>query len=432
MPTPRIPVLLCVDAEPDDRSIARDVKSDWRGFEATHELFSRLRTRLESATHSSVRFTWFLKLDPQIADTYGSAAWPVERYGKEIRSLHTAGDHLGLHVHPWRWNVQSRSWVEDFADQEWVDHCLKLGVDTFQRSLSEPCQSVRLGDRWLNDATVALLDRLGVLYDLTIEPGKTGGDLAEAYTGSMPDYTNVPCHPYHPAIADYRQPAAGNARKLWLIPISTGSIHTPAISADRRLASMSWTISRPTAHATGSITAQPNPICVARPGAAGVTNLAWTSEGTKEVQVRVDAPDGSLFSHTGPSGSAQTGEWVAHGTVFYLQDVSDGLPLTETNTLATMRVHVTTDENPAETDEHMTLNLSFNSFIFSRIMDGLVRKQATSHIAIVVRSDAAVRCDQQYNLEQNLEYVIHHPLIERFSFETPPDLVRCLEQGRAK
>ena len=91
---------------------------------------------------------------------------------------------------------------------------------------------------------------------------------------------------------------------------------------------------------TGVITADPNPVRVSDRSGLGVTTLSWTSEGVEMVEVRVGAPDGPLFSRSGPVGQAQTGQWVSDGMIFYLQDVSGGLPLTSAHTLATVTVKV--------------------------------------------------------------------------------------------
>jgi peptidoglycan/xylan/chitin deacetylase (PgdA/CDA1 family) len=92
--------------------------------------------------------------------------------------------------------------------------------------------------------------------------------------------------------------------------------------------------------ATGVITATPNPIRVAAGCGLGTTELCWQVEGAEAVEVRVGAPDGDLFSRSGQAGSAQTGPWVGDGTVFYLQDVSGGLPLAAAHTIATVTVKV--------------------------------------------------------------------------------------------
>jgi SAM-dependent methyltransferase len=91
---------------------------------------------------------------------------------------------------------------------------------------------------------------------------------------------------------------------------------------------------------SGSLIATPNPIRVSHCCRLSATNLSWSSTGTKEVEVHAERPDGPLLSRGGPSGSASTGKWVYDGMTFFLQDVSDGKPLTEENTLAKTAVRI--------------------------------------------------------------------------------------------
>lgn len=422
---PKIPILINIDVEPDERSINPNEKKDWEGFMACYALFSRFRTQLEAKTRSPVHFSWFIKMDPQIAQTYGSGSWAVDRYASIIRQLETAGDHIGLHVHPWRWESQSQDWVEDFANQEWVDHSIRVGADAFQASLSRPCLSFRMGDRWMNNATVELLETLGVQVDLSIEPGQRTGDLPESFTGSWLDVTNVPRQPYHPSKLDFRQPAADSRRNLWIVPTSTGSIYSPRIASERYPASTTWVIARNECLTTGIITASPNPIPLSSLTETGATTLEWSSQGTKEVQVHVNAPDGPLFSNSGPSGKGTTGKWVTHGMVFYLQDISDEKPLTAAQTLATVRVNTVIDLAPKPAnDEYVVLNLGLHSHVFCRIMDHLLQTLSKPYISIVMRSDSAIRQDLLPNLEESLDHITNHPLLDSFDFETPIEMVR--------
>jgi len=90
------------------------------------------------------------------------------------------------------------------------------------------------------------------------------------------------------------------------------------------------------APAMGLITAEPNPF---RPDSLGVgeTTITWMTYATSKVEVHVGAPDGLLFARTGPGRFSQsTGPWVRNGTLFYLQNVSDDLPLAPENTIATV------------------------------------------------------------------------------------------------
>jgi 2-polyprenyl-3-methyl-5-hydroxy-6-metoxy-1,4-benzoquinol methylase len=88
----------------------------------------------------------------------------------------------------------------------------------------------------------------------------------------------------------------------------------------------------------GLISANPNPFRTNAQG-TGVTTLSWMTYATTRVEIHIDAPDGALFAKSGPGiFSQKTGYWVRDRTTFYLQNVSDGLPLTPANTIAMVTV----------------------------------------------------------------------------------------------
>ena len=72
------------------------------------------------------------------------------------------------------------------------------------------------------------------------------------------------------------------------------------------------------------IAASPNPIQVCD-GGRGQTTISWSVTGiAEEVEIRVGAVDGSLFADGAATGSAETGEWVTEGMVFYLLNRATG------------------------------------------------------------------------------------------------------------
>jgi glycosyltransferase involved in cell wall biosynthesis len=98
--------------------------------------------------------------------------------------------------------------------------------------------------------------------------------------------------------------------------------------------------------ARGSLSASPNPALEsARHPGLGVTTLTWRASGTSAVEVRVGTPDGPLLGMSSAQGTKTTGEWVRDGMLFYLQNVSGGLPLTLDNTLDVIRVSVQEPRN---------------------------------------------------------------------------------------
>jgi len=84
-----------------------------------------------------------------------------------------------------------------------------------------------------------------------------------------------------------------------------------------------------------TVAATPNPIPVAL-GAYGATTLNWNIPNAQNVEIHLNSPDGPLLASGTGRGSVQTGAWVRHGTTFYVQNVTGGLPLTSANTLDTI------------------------------------------------------------------------------------------------
>jgi len=107
--------------------------------------------------------------------------------------------------------------------------------------------------------------------------------------------------------------------------INVVSFKSPVIATNRL---------EPLSSPTASITADPNPL-ITDSSALGQIILSWKSYGTSRVEIHVDAPDGKVFAGSGPGCfSKKTGLWARPGMTFYLQNVSNGLPLTADNTLA--------------------------------------------------------------------------------------------------
>jgi hypothetical protein len=95
-----------------------------------------------------------------------------------------------------------------------------------------------------------------------------------------------------------------------------------------------------------TFTAAPNPVKVCDGTGLGVATISYEAPTVTFVEVRVDKVDGGLLAHTGNKATVKTGKWVHDGTIIYLQDVSNGKPLTPENTLATLTLKVTTEGCP--------------------------------------------------------------------------------------
>lgn len=100
-------------------------------------------------------------MDPQITHVYGHPAWVADRYRREFDELVANGDELGLHLHPWQWDRERSAWLQNFADQSWVSHCVVTAFAAFEQAFGSSCRAFRFGDGWMNDDTMSLLRSLG-------------------------------------------------------------------------------------------------------------------------------------------------------------------------------------------------------------------------------------------------------------------------------
>jgi peptidoglycan/xylan/chitin deacetylase (PgdA/CDA1 family) len=222
-----IPTLLSFDVEPDGFFLDRRRPPSWRGFELSLPFVRALRDRLAHATGRPARFNWLLRMDPQVADTYGSADWIAREHRAAFDELESHGDEIGLHVHAYRWDAALVDWIIDHGNQAHVDLCLEVAVEAFAHAFGRPARAFRFGDRWTNDATLRKLEALGVRYDMTVEPGQRAAATyhpGKPFTGSLPDTQRVPRVPYQPAAFDFRVPAEPRSDGVWIIPVTTAPV----------------------------------------------------------------------------------------------------------------------------------------------------------------------------------------------------------------
>jgi hypothetical protein len=220
---PAVPVVFCIDVEPDEFLIARQERSTWTGFAAMVGIIEELRHALEDATNDAQNFLWFLRMDPQIRAVHGRADYVVDAFAERLARLQDKGDLFGSHVHALRWDEPRGRWCHDFADPDWVAHCLDSSFEAFAGAFGHTPPVHRSGGAFLTNDIVGLLERWGVSYDLTIEPGPrlAANPFAEVpMKGKLPDYQRVPTTPYRPSRADFRR-ADKRGREVMMVPLSS-------------------------------------------------------------------------------------------------------------------------------------------------------------------------------------------------------------------
>jgi hypothetical protein len=212
---PVVPVVLCIDVEPDDRQLDRSAP-EWRGVEATASMLERFRIGCTEATGVPASFSWFWRADPQIAEVYGDPTWGLRRHQALRDATVERGDAHGVHPHSWRLDRQHR-WIDDRADLAWVRHCVEMSLDAFADATGARCELTRLGDRALGWSVYRCLARRGVRVDCSVEPGEPPTD--RDATAPTPDFTSAPTNPYWPRRRDVAR--SGHRRRgPVLLPLS--------------------------------------------------------------------------------------------------------------------------------------------------------------------------------------------------------------------
>jgi hypothetical protein len=91
--------------------------------------------------------------------------------------------------------------------------------------------------------------------------------------------------------------------------------------------------------AAGVISASPNPIPVSLASGAttGATTITYNAPGVSSIQLRLNSPSGPIVQNGSGSGTYASGN-VPAGTVFYLQDSSQGNSQSSANTLGTVTI----------------------------------------------------------------------------------------------
>jgi hypothetical protein len=217
--------VICCDMEPDDRDILSGLAPEdvWRATGKFIDFIDRQRTMREQCIGSSVRINWFWRADPQVAHSCGDAAWAVQHFDSPIAKFAEAGDEHGNHPHAWRWS-EMFGWHNDFADDEWVEDCVVASHEVLARSIPNPLENIRYGDRFMSAVSCRAIEKLGYRFDLTPEPGQPGrlaGEVEPNSTGMIPDYQSTPQRAYVPSSQDPAREDPSRSSQLRMVPVST-------------------------------------------------------------------------------------------------------------------------------------------------------------------------------------------------------------------
>jgi len=421
------------------RAIDPNVPKDWLGFEKTFEFFQELRPRLEDATGSRVNFSWFLRMDPMIARTYGSPAWAITRYRNLFEKLEPAGDEFGLHTHAWRWDDASCQWIADMGDQNWVEHCVRMGFEAFEESLNRPCFSFRFGEHWMNNATLDLVEKLGARIDLTAEPGVKTVSFPERFTGSGPDFSLIPRQPYRASMSSFIRRGRWRQRRLWMVPMSTGKLEWILSSLNQDSDGRNSLPRYPKIRSSGSDSGSKSTYdgfldradCHVISGWAYDTNrpddpvdIEIYKDGVLLGTLRADKPRLDLLAAGKGNGrhgfSLATLSWLGEA-----KSCSICVKVAGSDFELSQSPKIVDFYSPDSVEDYLLL-LNADPWLMSRSIGALLDKLEKPYLALPLRSNVILHPDQLSNMKGNLDYILSHSLVTQFVFETPTRFVERL------
>ena len=217
--------IVCCDVDPD-RPIFGGLEAGrlgpqvWKGAEKCFEYVHDLRRTIRAKHLSEFRLTWFMRADRQVGDLYGDEAYCLREFETQWKRAQEQGDSIGWHPHTWRWNEHHRCWFQETADPRWIAKMLQEGFDSFVRAAGFNPQSARMGWDFHDNASIGILDKLGIKADLSCVPNMKGrGGRTVASKVNIYDWIGSPNVPFHPRRNDYRHPALSRAESLKLVEI---------------------------------------------------------------------------------------------------------------------------------------------------------------------------------------------------------------------
>ena len=207
-------ILWLIDVEPDARKPARGEPDGWRGTRIALPLIEDARRELKSRTGAPIAINWFFRFDPQIEETWGRADEALRIAPELVDRIASHGDYAGIHPHLWRWHAEQRDWFNDF-DDAWVERCLDTAITTYTSAFGRRPEACRFGDRWLSDGAIRAMAARGILYDLSMEPGRPAEPPLwdRLASGRLPDTRSAPRKPFQPA----------GTEGLWVLPLTTSA-----------------------------------------------------------------------------------------------------------------------------------------------------------------------------------------------------------------
>lgn len=204
-------VILTADIGPADAVLGAGhaIDSRWEETQSGLSISTGVLRAIEDRFQVALPVTWFVRADRLIEQQFGDRLAIFEMFSDFTRQAVKDGHEIG-------WLPQ----VYGGGDAGISHEDLSTTHGALSTAALAP-RSVRMGNCFHDNRTMAILDELGISSDSSAVPGRTKDDL-----GWRMDWTGTPSTPYHPSVVDYRAPGEP-PRGILEVPLTVRPLKAP-------------------------------------------------------------------------------------------------------------------------------------------------------------------------------------------------------------
>lgn len=187
-------MVLTADVGPADAVLGSGhaIDSSWEETDAGLLACRETLQSLEARFGFALPVTWFIRADELIERQFGDRCAIFARFAELVRSAASNGHEIG-----WLPQVYAGTSEQPGA----INYDDLSATHVALERVGVAVRSVRMGNCFHDDRTMALLAALGIANDSSAVPGRTKVDL-----GWRMDWSSTPMAPYRPSATDYRIP----------------------------------------------------------------------------------------------------------------------------------------------------------------------------------------------------------------------------------
>jgi hypothetical protein len=162
--------------------------------------------------HPEVKTTWFVRIDGQIEEIYGSADFLYNKHIEKINWLRNNGHSIGWHHHSYK--RLGEKWVQDINEVLMLEDLKKYGTFAQQKGMA----ICRMGWGYHTNKTMKLVSEMGFRIDSSAIPRPN-----YKWDLSVKDWETTTLDWYHPSCLDYRI-SGEHSLAILEVPMSTTQI----------------------------------------------------------------------------------------------------------------------------------------------------------------------------------------------------------------